>query len=158
MGNIPSAVTSPHVKSNDHILRLSESINSNSRLPRSRLNLQRIEASSIRFDRSLEFPASAAGPEATATRHELIAQTKQLHDLLVGPSQRVKAMVMEVSCSFYFTQDRLLTDTRSPVSSRFKPSAISKSQAVCPEIDLYRTKISPLPSTKSRVCRSTATV
>ena len=96
MGNMLSTVPLPHVKSNDHILRLSEGISSNSRLLRLRLNLRGIEAASFGFDGSFEFPSSVAGPEATNTRNELIAQTKELHDLLVGPGQRMKDMVMEV--------------------------------------------------------------
>lgn len=104
MGNTPSTTAPPQETPNEHLLNLSHYISENTRSLVATLNAKGLEAPSFGVDGCPDFPLAEADKDAVATRDQLITQTKQLHDLLVGPRQSMKALVMEVK--FYHAKAR----------------------------------------------------
>lgn len=96
MGNTLSTTTPPEETPNKHLLKLSQSINEDTKALVAALNAKGLEAPSFGVDGSPDFPVTQVEQNVVATRDQLIAQTKELHDLLVGPRQGLKALVMEV--------------------------------------------------------------
>ena len=88
------------------ILRLSENIAEKTRSLTASLKSRGLPLPSSDAVGPSEFALSKMGNDDLKLREELIAQTKELHDLLVGPSEGMKALAKDVS----FVQKLLETD------------------------------------------------
>jgi hypothetical protein len=79
------------------ITDLSDEISKNSKILTDYLSSKGLEAASFDVDGLDEFPISAADEEPYKARLNLIAATKELHDLSVGPKEGLRYLAWDVS-------------------------------------------------------------
>lgn len=91
----------------DRLTTLSRDIEEKTRFLTDALRSKGLEAPSYQANGLSDFPLTEA--EAVKARQELVALTKELHDLVLGPRESLKNMAWEVgSClSFIFVTDKL---------------------------------------------------
>ncbi|XWW98370.1 hypothetical protein V2A60_006370 [Cordyceps javanica] len=73
-----------------HLATLAEAIQTKTALLTSSLDEKRLDAPSFELGGSTNFPLDEVDPKDKDTRSELIALTKELHDLLVGPKDALR--------------------------------------------------------------------
>lgn len=93
-----------------HLSVLSEAIQTKTTLLANSLNAKHIDAPSFELDGSTSFPLDKLDLQDKTTRSELIALTKELHDLLVGPKDALKNLAWNVGTMPFFYVRSLLTE------------------------------------------------
>lgn len=90
------SVTKPAAESSvDRLTTLSRDIEEKTRFLANALRSKGLEAPSYQADGLSDFPLTEA--EAVKARLELVALTKELHDLVLGPRESLKALAWDVS-------------------------------------------------------------
>jgi hypothetical protein len=79
------------------ITDLSDEISKNSKILTDYLSSKGIEAASFDVDGLDEFPISPADEEPYKARLKIIAATKELHDLSLGPKEGLRYLAWDVS-------------------------------------------------------------
>lgn len=82
-----------------HLSALSDDIQTKTALLTNSLNEKHLDAPSFKLGGSTSFALDELDLQDKATRNELIALTKELHDLLVGPKDALKNLAWNVSTS-----------------------------------------------------------
>lgn len=85
-----------------HLTALSEAIQAKTTLLANSLNAKHIDAPSFELNGSASFPLDKLDIQDKTTRDELIALTKELHDLLVGPKDTLKNLAWNVGTRSHF--------------------------------------------------------
>lgn len=99
-------MTKPTTESSvDRLTTLSRDIEAKTRFLTDALRSKGLEAPSYQANGLSDFPLTEV--EAVKARQELVALTKELHDLVLGPRESLKNMAWEVSDSLSFVTNRL---------------------------------------------------
>lgn len=90
------SLTKPATESSvDRLITLSKDIEEKTRYLTDALRSKGLEAPCYKADGLSDFPLTEI--EAVRARQELVALTKELHDLVLGPRESLKNMAWEVS-------------------------------------------------------------
>lgn len=93
MGNSLASPESPL----NRLTTLSKEIEEKTLVLTDDLRAKGLEAPSFHPDGLADFPLAQLGPEAKKARMEVIALTKELHDLTLGPREGLKTLAWDVS-------------------------------------------------------------
>lgn len=89
------SLTKPAVESSvDRLTTLSKHIEEKTRYLTDALRSKGLDAPSYKADGLSDFPLTEV--EVVRVRQELVAMTKELHDLVLGPRESLKSMAWEV--------------------------------------------------------------
>ena len=83
--------------SGEHLLHLSQSIAEKTRSLTANLKTEGLQVPSFETTGTSDFPFSRMVKDALKLREQIIMQTKELHDLIVGPGEGAKALAKDVS-------------------------------------------------------------
>ncbi|PNP55793.1 hypothetical protein THARTR1_04013 [Trichoderma harzianum] len=92
MGSIAKATTESSV---DRLTILSKAIEDKTRILANKLRAKGLEAPSYQANGLSDFPLNEVDDEAIKARQEIIALTKELHDLVLGPREWLKTMAWD---------------------------------------------------------------
>lgn len=81
----------------DRLTILSREIGEKTRILTDTLRAKGLEAPSYQANGLSDFPLTEVDDEAIKARQEIVALTKELHDLVLGPRESLKNMAWEVS-------------------------------------------------------------
>lgn len=87
-------MSSPSIQ---RITTLSQQISENSKLLTDYLTSKGLDAASFDVNGLEDFPISPNDAEAFKARFELVALTKELHDISVGPKEHLRYLAWDVS-------------------------------------------------------------
>ncbi len=85
-----------------HLAALSDAIQKKTALLTSSLHEKHLDAPSFELGGSTSFALDQLDLQDKTTRNELIALTRELHDLLVGPKDALKNLAWNVSTVSFF--------------------------------------------------------
>ncbi|KAL7785870.1 S-adenosyl-L-methionine-dependent methyltransferase [Trichoderma ceciliae] len=92
-----TSLTKPATESSvDHLTTLSRAIEEKTRILTDTLRAKGLEAPSYDANGLSDFPLTEVDEEAMRARKEIVALTKELHDLVLGPRESLKNMAWEV--------------------------------------------------------------
>lgn len=77
---------------------LSEEISAKTKIITNHLTAKGLDAASFDFNGLVEFPISQDDEEPYNARLDLIALTKELHDIALGPKEGLRYLAWDVSC------------------------------------------------------------
>lgn len=106
----------------NRITELSGAIAENSKVITDYLAARNLPAPSFDVDGLTELAISPADPEAFAARSNLIAATKELHDLVLGPKEHLRHLAWDVKLP---NLNRCIKTNHCANSFRCSPSTIS---------------------------------
>lgn len=95
MGSLAKATAESSV---DRLTILSKAIEEKTQILANKLRAKGLGAPSFQADGLSDFPLNEVDDEAIKVRQEIIALTKELHDLVLGPREWLKTMAWDVSC------------------------------------------------------------
>jgi hypothetical protein len=81
--------------------KLSDEISKNTKIITEYLSSKGLEAASFDVDGLDEFPISPKDDAPFKARLDLIAATKELHDISLGPKESLRYLAWDVSTSFH---------------------------------------------------------
>jgi hypothetical protein len=92
------SLTKPTTESSvDRLTTLSRGIEEKTRILTDALRAKGLEAPSYHANGLSDFPLTEVDEETIKIRQEVVALTKELHDLVLGPRESLKNMAWEVS-------------------------------------------------------------
>lgn len=95
MGSLAKAATESSV---DQLTILSKAIEEKTRILTDQLRAKGLGAPSYQANGLSDFPLNEVDDEAIKARQDIVALTKELHDLVLGPREWLKTMAWDVSC------------------------------------------------------------
>ncbi len=115
------------------ITALSDEVSKNSKLLTEYLASKGLEAASFDVDGLDEYPINPNDEEPFKARLDLIAATKELHDLSLGPKESLRYLAWDVSTYPASGVSHLTNALSLSTNSPFKPYTSSKSlkQSLC---------------------------
>lgn len=82
------------------LVQLAKSILANAQIIEAHISSNNLPQPSFNSDGPKDFPVNTAQTEIHAARHALIDATNELRDLIIGPTDKLRWMIMNVSTFF----------------------------------------------------------